>query len=80
MAHNMRILYIMRQKESYNVPGIRRLGGLTEPAQMWVKVCVGTSEATDLANLNPGAAEQAAERIPFVICRLPVHHYSVSKF
>jgi hypothetical protein len=27
---------------------------------MWWKFCVGTSEATDLADWKPGAAEQAA--------------------
>jgi hypothetical protein len=41
---------------AHNVTGMRRLGGLTEPAQMWVRFCVGTSEATDLAKPNPGAA------------------------
>ena len=39
---------------AYNVPDIRRLGGLTETAQMWVRFCVGTSVATDLAKPNPG--------------------------
>jgi hypothetical protein len=33
---------------------------------MWLEGGVGASEATDLADWKPGAAEQAAERIPFV--------------
>jgi len=47
---------------AYNVLAWRRLGGLTETAQMWVKFCVGASEATDLAKLNPVAAQRAAKR------------------
>ena len=52
---------------AHNVEGIRRLGGLIETAQMWVRFCVGTSEATDLAKLNPvGGAPSPPERIPAV--------------
>jgi len=32
---------------AHNVLGWRRLGGLTEPTQMWVRFCVETRERSD---------------------------------
>ena len=58
---------------SYNVIDIRRfaspdkdLRSKARTGKMWVEGGVGVSEATDLADWNPGAADQAAERISFV--------------
>ena len=56
---------------SYNVPSIRHLGGLAEPAQMWVRFCVGTSEATDLAKPNPGAVRTGGEA--YTVCYAKYH-------
>jgi len=38
---------LTKLRMSFNVKGIRRLGVLTEHAQMWVSVGVGTRERSD---------------------------------
>ena len=68
---------------SYNVQDWRRfaspnkgLRSKTRAGKMWVKGGVGASVATDLADRNSGAAEQAAERIPFVMRRTALRNNS----
>ena len=61
MRHGWRLrklMWLFRVlRMSSNVRGIRRLGGLTEPAQMWVNEgvgAVGDLAVGDLAVVNPG--------------------------